>query len=265
MSREWAYDAEAMREMLCGKTDFELGDLDVADFSNVGETDATTLAERFREAFNSERELQRVNRIAGYVHPEYPEIIAREARQLRLASGQAHGLREAEAEGFSHELTERRVVTMNDFRMHQADRTQSIIDPRKSEDGSVLPAWSFDNPNSANVMRGVVATHPDRLYVLRGGFGPQELAQHVYDGDIETRCNIGASALCDPRCASDRPFGIRPIFAMFALTSGPHVILFSICQSCYWEFFHSDRNQISYDVFTPDIDDADDWQQRHGS
>ena len=263
MSREWAYDADAMREWLSENSDSSLGDLDVTDFSSVGETDATTLAERFREAFNSERELQRVNRIAAYAHLD---IVAREVRRQRLASGQAVGLREAEADA-----PELRALSETTMRMHRKrgsfdfyDGGVLVIDPARAEDGGTLPKWDIDNPLSANVIRGVIASYPDRLYVLRGEFGPQQLAQYVYDGDIATRCNVGASPLCDPHCASERATGTRPIWGMFALTSGPHVILYSICQPCYWEFFHSERNQLSYDVFTPDIDDAEDWNRQYG-
>lgn len=230
------------------------------------EADATTLAERFREAFNIYRRLERRNAAVSICADPYGDFARMHADSVerRYYRGQAHGMPYAEAEGFSTELAELRVNTITRHRMHQVDATLSVIDPRKAEDDGLLPAWDIDNPLSHNVMRGIIATYPERLYVLRGAFGPQELAQHVYDGDIATRCNIGVSALCDPRCTTDRATGTRPIWGMFALTSGPHVIFYSVCQPCYWEFFHSERNQIGYDVHTPEIDDADDWQQRHG-
>lgn len=230
------------------------------------DTDATTLAERFREAFNIYRQLDRRNAAVSICADPYSDFARMHADSVerRHHRGQAHGIAEAEAEPFAAELAELRVNAMTGHRMHQADATLSVIDPRKAEDGGMLPAWDIDNPMSHNVMRGILATYPDRLYVLRGGFGPQDLAQHVYDGDIATRCNVGVSALCDPRCASERATGTRPIWGMFALSSGPHVIFYSVCQQCYWESFHSERNQIGYDVLTPEIDDADDWQQRHG-
>lgn len=259
-NRPWSNNADAMREWLSEPYSADLEGLDVTDLPDDIETDPRIAAERFREGFNCYVALERTNAIARQVHPDYPELIVRESRRARSA-GVAHGFREAEAD--APELAELRDSVMARHRAANADGDVMVIDPRRAEDGSRLPMWSSRDPHSGNVIRALIASHPDRVFVLRGGFGPQQLSQMVFDGAVESRCGVGVSPMCDPKCSTDRA-GAHPVWGMFALTSGPHVIFVSICRACYWDFFHSQCSSISFDVFTPGIDDAGDWQQRNG-
>ena len=263
-NQPWGDDTEAMHNWLAKPqlTD-DLGDLDM---DGDIETDSTVLAEQFHMAFNVERKLYRQNLVTSECAQPYGDFARERAASLerRHYQGQARGLPEAEAEDFTDELAALRNAVMARHRAARADDDLAVIDPRRAEGGHTLPIWDVDNPVTANVIRGVIASHPHRLYVLRGAFGPQELAQLIYDGDIATRCNVGASPLCDPKSPTARDTGGRPIWGMFTLASGPHVVYYTICRPCYWEFFHSEHNQIGYDSFDPKFDNADDWNFRHG-
>lgn len=265
MSQPWSRNTDAMHDWLSEPTYFEFGDLDMSDLAADFDTDPSIRAERFRQAFNVYARVDRRNAALATCAEPYSDFARNHANSVerRHYGGQAHGLREAEAEGFATELAGLRESVMSRHRAHHYDGTVSMIDPRKADDGGLLPRWSLDDAHSANVVRGLIAGDPARLYVLRGGYKPNDLAQHLFDGDIPTRCNVGASALCDPRCSTNRVTGVRPVSAVFALTSGPHIIFYSICQPCYWEFFHSERNQIEHDIFSPGIDSAADWSDDH--
>lgn len=166
----------------------------------------------------------------------------------------AHGLPEAETEYCSTELAECREALMREFRGDAADGNLIVIDPRKDFDGvSRLPRWYRHDPSTANIELGIIASYPNRLYAFRGGFQFMDLAQLIYDGKIPTHCNLNVSPECDPSCRPNPDSSSQKIWGMFALSSGPHMLFFSVCAPCYSEFWHNDQS-TSFDVFDPKYD-----------
>jgi len=116
---------------------------------------------------------------------------------------------------------------------HRAIGSENIepVDRQKSWDETQLPQWDKDDPNQANVMRGLVASDPHKLHVLRGAYTYQVLAQQIWDGEIPTGCNVNVARDCDLNATSrDRN---RAIYAMFSWGIGEFLVYFTICMQCF--------------------------------
>ncbi|TPW91702.1 hypothetical protein [Mycolicibacterium fortuitum] len=151
-------------------------------------------------------------------------------------------------QGFSAALTadfDERIRNLSELVLtrHRAIESEKlwVMDYRLSEDGlSLLPPWDKDNPLSANVIRGILATNPQVVYVLRGGFNAEALARAIWLGKIPTLCNVNVSHECDLKAQPVAYRDGRKVWGVFTTAVGEYLIFHTVCSRCFFEFWPMD-------------------------
>lgn len=166
------------------------------------------------------------------------------------------GLQEAMTVMFDERLQAMTAAVVDRHRLHESnDTAQPAFDYRIGCDNTELPAWDRHDPKQANVIRGLVASDPSRLYVLRGKFGASDLLRMVYDDGVESACGLNYSPECDPM-ATPPSGGERwqRRWAVFPVPHGEYLVYFTICAACYFDFWHTGERGTSFVSFDPKYD-----------
>lgn len=141
-------------------------------------------------------------------------------------------------------------------RQAESDYQVTIYDQKTDTDNRPLPPWYRHNPKSANVIRGLVAHVPDRLFVIRGRFTPLDLLTMVSTGSDETggrQCSVNLSVECDPDAKPPRGSEWwEKVYNVFTHPLGDYLIYFVACGACYYELFVKDG--AYFDTFDPKHD-----------
>ncbi|MGY4712581.1 hypothetical protein ACXDF8_24010 [Mycolicibacterium sp. CBM1] len=128
---------------------------------------------------------------------------------------------------------------------HRATSSEKlwVVDHQTADDGlSLLPLWDRDNPLQSNVIRGLVATHPAMVHVLRGGYTADALARAIWLGIIPTVCNLAVAPNCDfearpPRDCRDG----RKVWGLFTTQRGEYLTFHTVCEPCFFTFWPMSR------------------------
>lgn len=183
----------------------------------------------------------------------------------------------------SEDMNELRSIldkAMREHRRFSPDHLD-VIDPRRDDQGQkTLPPFDVHDPRQ-DIMCGLIAGLPRRLYALRGSFDGWELARLIHTDHIETRCSIGISAECVPELEREQAGMVssvtgEPIMRrsklrreFFTLSNGPYLVFFPICGCCRIELFeggHYPHDDSGYEfdeddprTFSKENDDGDDF------
>lgn len=173
-----------------------------------------------------------------------------------------HGIPYALNASFDERIPVLSHAVMDQHRSYPSESLM-IIDHQKASDGTALPERNIDDPKQANVMRGLVASDPQQLHILRGGYTHEELARQMWDGEIITGCDVGIARDCD-RSASPGGYRDRKIWGMFSTHVGEFLIFHTICSRCFCAMWPIEDEDGFY-VFDPSQQNSDflAWKRGH--
>jgi hypothetical protein len=125
---------------------------------------------------------------------------------------------------------------MREHRKYRPDQLD-VVDPRRDDCGEkTLPPFDIHDP-AQQIVCGLIAGMPQRLYALRGTFDGWELARLIHTDRIETRCSIGISPECVPELAREPRRYSHERREFFTLSDGPYLVFFPLCGCCRIELF----------------------------
>ncbi|UCZ61456.1 hypothetical protein [Mycolicibacterium phocaicum] len=136
-----------------------------------------------------------------------------------------------------------------------------IEDDQKASDGTPLPPWNISDPSQGNVIRGLVASQPHTVHVLRGSYTPTELARRIWDGEIQTHCNVNVCADCDITAAPPRGWTDRSVWGIFTDSIGEYLVYLTICGPCFFRLWPMDDG-VSFYTFDPKHETAEDLNHK---
>lgn len=213
-----------------------LGGLDVPDF----EADARIRCERASDEINFYR---------------YDS-----AERMGMIDGSPQGLPEAMTADFDAAL---RTLARTVVDQHRAIGSEAVtvldLHQEYATKADTLPAWDISNPNTANVIRGLVAGIPQALYPLRGRFSPRDLLTMIWSQyKITTHCGMRIAVDCDtdatPPTERERS---QKVWGVFTVPMGEFLVYFTTCASCYFSFWHLDGEGTDFLIFDPATERAE--------
>lgn len=188
---------------------------------------------------------------------------AMETAQLAgTAKPRVNGLRYAMTAPFDERLRNLSEAVVARHRRFPSE-TVSICDPQKASDGTELPPWDINDPKQANIERGLVASHPHELHVLRGAYTHNDLARRIWDGEIPTLCNVNVASDCDVKASASGYRDQRKVWGIFTGQVGEFLVFHTICCRCFTKMWPM-KDEVNFYTFDPSHQTADflAWQRK---